>query len=281
LSASIIKNIDAATVEAFGDEWSTFDQSNLPDSEQNSVFDLYFSVFPWSKLPANAEGFDMGCGSGRWAKLCAPKVGTLNCIDPAEAALNVARKNLAHNKNVKFHHAGVDDEALAQNSQDFGYSLGVLHHIPDTAAAMRSCVKFLKPGAPFLVYLYYSLDNRPGWFRAIWQMSNLVRFAICKLPNRLKLLATDVIAALVYWPLSRFCKLAEHLGLNVKNIPLYAYKDTSFYSLRTNSRDRFGTPLEQRFSRVEIQQMMHSAGLMDVTFSEELPYWCAVGYRKM
>jgi SAM-dependent methyltransferase len=281
LSASIIKNIDAATVEAFGDEWSTFDQSNLPDSEQNSVFDLYFSVFPWSKLPANAEGFDMGCGSGRWAKLCAPKVGTLNCIDPAEAALNVARKNLAHNKNVKFHHAGVDDEALAQNSQDFGYSLGVLHHIPDTAAAMRSCVKFLKPGAPFLVYLYYSLDNRPGWFRAIWQMSNLVRFAICKLPNRLKLLATDVIAALVYWPLSRFCKVAEHLGLNVKNIPLYAYKDTSFYSLRTNSRDRFGTPLEQRFSRVEIQQMMHSAGLMDVTFSEELPYWCAVGYRKM
>jgi SAM-dependent methyltransferase len=281
LSASIIKNIDVATVEAFGDEWSTFDQSNLPDSEQNSVFDLYFSVFPWSKLPANAEGFDMGCGSGRWAKLCAPKVGTLNCIDPAEAALNVARKNLAHNKNVKFHHAGVDDEALAQNSQDFGYSLGVLHHIPDTAAAMRSCVKFLKPGAPFLVYLYYSLDNRPGWFRAIWQMSNLVRFAICKLPNRLKLLATDVIAALVYWPLSRFCKVAEHLGLNVKNIPLYAYKDTSFYSLRTNSRDRFGTPLEQRFSRIEIQQMMHSAGLMDVTFSEELPYWCAVGYRKM
>jgi 2-polyprenyl-3-methyl-5-hydroxy-6-metoxy-1,4-benzoquinol methylase len=32
--------------------------------------------------------------------------------------------------------------------------LGVLHHIPDTAAAMRDCVRKLKLGAPFLFYLY-------------------------------------------------------------------------------------------------------------------------------
>jgi 2-polyprenyl-3-methyl-5-hydroxy-6-metoxy-1,4-benzoquinol methylase len=45
---------------------------------------------------------------------------------------------------------------------DFGYSLGVLHHIPDAQKALSDCVKKLKLGAPFLVYLYYSFDNRLG-----------------------------------------------------------------------------------------------------------------------
>ena len=54
---------------------------------------------------------------------------------------------------------------LAPGSMDFGYSLGVLHHVPDTLAGIKACAKALKPGAPFLVYLYYAFDNRPAWFR--------------------------------------------------------------------------------------------------------------------
>ena len=48
---------------------------------------------------------------------------------------------------------------------DFGYALGVLHHVPNTQEGLNSCIKLLKPGAPFLVYLYYSFDNRPNWYR--------------------------------------------------------------------------------------------------------------------
>ena len=60
-------NIDTATVSNFGDEWSRFDQTGISDSEAKKIFEEYFSVFPWDLLPAKAEGFDMGCGSGRWA----------------------------------------------------------------------------------------------------------------------------------------------------------------------------------------------------------------------
>ena len=49
-------------------------------------------------VPKSARIFDMGCGSGRWSKLVAPKVKRLNCIDPSLEALNVARKNLINNK---------------------------------------------------------------------------------------------------------------------------------------------------------------------------------------
>ena len=42
---------------------------------------------------------------------------------------------------------------LPDGALDFGYSLGVLHHIPDTQSALRACVRKLKAGAPFLLYL--------------------------------------------------------------------------------------------------------------------------------
>jgi len=75
---------------------------------------------------------------------------------------------------------------LPPNSQAFGYSLGVLHHVPNTAAAIRSCAELLKPGAPLLLYLYYAFDNRPRWFRWLWRSSNAARLLIRRLPPRPK-----------------------------------------------------------------------------------------------
>lgn len=164
-------NVEEATVASFGDEWAHFDQSDLGDAELLRMFGQYFRVFPWDALPVDAEGFDMGCGSGRWAKLAAPRVGTLNCVDASQEALGVARRNLAGAVKVRFFHAPANAAPLARGSQDFGYSLGVLHHIPDTAAALAACIALLKPGAPFLLYLYYRFDNRPVWFRMVWKAS--------------------------------------------------------------------------------------------------------------
>lgn len=272
-------NIDQETVDSFGEEWHKFDQSELSESEWKVMFDSYFSIFPFDTLPKDAEGFDMGCGSGRWARGAAPRVGKLNCIDPASSALAVAQRNLAEFGNITFFQAGVDTVQLKTGSQDFGYSLGVLHHIPDTPAALLACTSLLKPDAPFLLYLYYRFDNRPIWFRALWRSSELFRGIVCRLPDKLKPLVTDMLAALVYWPLARTALLAEKLGINPAPFPLSYYRDKSFYTMRTDSRDRFGTPLEQRFTRAEITKMMEKAGLTDIRFSEHEPYWVAVGRK--
>jgi hypothetical protein len=50
--------------------------------------------------------------------------------------------------------------------------------------------------------------------------------------------------------------------------------------MRTDALDRFGTRLEQRFTKKQIRTMMQDAGLAEISFSEENPYWVAVGYRK-
>jgi SAM-dependent methyltransferase len=278
--APLSRNIDARTVAGFGDEWSRFDQSALDEREVQYLFGQYFRVFPWEKLPEGAVGFDVGCGSGRWAKCVAPRVGLLHCVDASAEALAVARRNLAGAANCVFHHASVDSLPLADDSADFGYSLGVLHHVPDTAAGVRSCVAKLKPGAPLLLYLYYAFDNRPAWFRALWRASEVGRWAISRSPYGVRSAVSQAIAATIYYPLARLARLLEKLGRDVENFPLAPYRKYSFYSMRTDALDRFGTRLEQRFTAREIEAMMREAGLENIAFSDQMPYWCAVGYKK-
>src|SRR5690606_22500061 len=219
-------------------------------------------------------------GSGRWARLVAPRVGRLHCLDASADALAVARRALDGAANVTFHHASVDAIPLADGSMDFGYSLGVLHHVPDTEAGIRSAVAKLKPGAPFLLYLYYALDNRSTLYRALWRATVLPRHVISRLPSPLRYASSQAIAAGVYWPLARTARLAERAGIPPHSIPLAAYRDKSFYTMRTDALDRFGTRLEQRFSRAEIESMMRRSGLRDIVFSEDVPYWCAVGVKE-
>lgn len=273
-------NVDARTVRGFGEEWAAYDQSKLTGAGYEEAFSAYFGIFPFAELPKDAEGFDLGCGSGRWALEVAPRVGLLHCIDPADSALNVARRRLSSLSNVRFHHASSDTIPLPDDSQDFGYSLGVLHHIPDTAKALADAVRKLKSGAPFLLYIYYAMENRPSWYRLLWRLSEGARSVIARSPFPLRKAMTSMIAGAVYWPLARSAALGERVGLDVTHFPLTIYRNQSFYTMRTDALDRFGTRLEQRFTRDEIKDMMEAAGLTGVRFSEKMPFWVALGRRE-
>ena len=52
-------NVDKKTVEGFADEWLRFDQAGLSLKEHHEAFQLYFSIFPWEKLPKDA--IDVPC----------------------------------------------------------------------------------------------------------------------------------------------------------------------------------------------------------------------------
>ncbi len=272
-------NFDRKTVNGFGDEWSRFDQSELSAEEINEIYSQYFKIFPWALVGQRSIGFDLGCGSGRWAKIVADRVGQLHCIDASNSALNIARKNLARKQTCLFHLASVDSIPLEDGSMDFAYSLGVLHHVPDTLAGIKACAAKLKPGAPFLIYLYYAFDNRPFWFILIWKFSDVIRRLISVAPYFLRYAMTQLIALFVYYPLAKTALLLERLDFLVDSFPLSSYRNRSFYTMRTDALDRFGTRLEQRFTLNEIRQMMEEAGLERIEFSDSPPYWCAVGYK--
>jgi ubiquinone/menaquinone biosynthesis C-methylase UbiE len=275
-------NAHKNTVEGFGDEWERYDQAALSQDELKLLFERYFSIFPWERLNTSSIGFDMGCGSGRWAQLVAPRVGRLICIDPS-SAINVAKQNLDKLDNCEFIQGGVGDRVLEEESMDFGYSLGVLHHVPNTRDAIKECSSFLKKGSPFLLYLYYNFDNRSKFFILIWKFSEVIRLIISKLPHGLRYVSSVILATFVYFPLAKLAKLLEISGVRgslIEAMPLSSYRDLSFYTMRTDALDRFGTQLEQRFTKAEITAMLSEAGLENIKFSDETPYWCAVATKK-
>lgn len=274
------KNFDAHTVNGFGDEWNRFNFSDSDENDVRSTFDQYFKVFPREVFSKDAVGFDMGSGSGRYAKMVAPKVGKLFCVDASKKALEVSKKNLAEFNNCEFIEASVDDLPFEDNSMDFIYSLGVLHHVPDTEGGIKDCVRKLKKGAPCLLYLYYSFENRPFWFRLLWKISDLFRMVISRMPFALRFPVSQVIALFIYYPLAHLSSMAERMGFSVEKIPLSAYRGRRFYFMRTDALDRFGTRLEKRFSKKQIQDMMENAGLEKIQFSDSVPYWCVVGFKK-
>lgn len=273
-------NFDPVTVQSFGEEWKNF--HGFSDEEIHKFGDVYFDVVPDEALGEKTIAIDFGCGSGRWTKYIHGKVGAIAAVDPSDAIYSASHL-LKDVPNVSLYKASIDKLPFNDNYFDFGFSLGVLHHIPDTAKAMKDCVAKIRPGGYFLVYLYYNLDNRGRFFKLLFHLSNFFRTGISKLPGRLKRFVCDVLAVVFYMPWVGLSRLLKLVGVSKKirnKIPLHAYEEASFYIIRNDSLDRFGTPLEQRFSRKEIQVMMENAGLTNIQFSENIPYWHAVGRKK-
>jgi hypothetical protein len=123
--------------------------------------------------------------------------------------------------------------------------------------------------------LYYKLENKPLYYRGLFWSSNSLRWVISRLPYALRRFIARAIASLVYFPLARTAKLLEKRGKNVSNFPLHHYANMPFVMLQNDALDRFGTRLEQRFSKNEITEMLGNAGfdLSTLKFSDVEPFW--------
>jgi hypothetical protein len=96
----------------------------------------------------------------------------------------------------------------------------------------------------------------------------------------LKFLVCDGIAIFVYLPFILLAKIVKIFKGNAwRKIPLAYYVGKPWKMIRNDSLDRFGAPLEKRFSRKEIEQMLLDAGLSNITFSENEPYWHVVACK--
>jgi len=272
-------NIDQHTVESFGDEWQAFHGFN--EKEIIEIGNEYFDIVTPQMLNQKTSLLEVGCGSGRFLKYLSGKAGFLVGVDPSRAIF-AADNLLGPDEKILLVRASANDLPFEDESFDFVCSIGVLHHIPDTFKAMQACVAKVKKGGYFYTYLYYNLDNRGALFRSLFNLSNFLRLGICNLPAKPKRAVCDVLATSVYMPFVLFSRGLKVLGVPTKfrkKIPLFGYENKSFYIIRNDSLDRFGTPLEQRFTKKQIQEMMEKAGLTEITFSNNIPFWHVVGKK--
>jgi hypothetical protein len=176
----------------------------------------------------------------------------------------------------------VEENSIPESSLDLAISLGVLHHIPDTCQAIFDVSKKIKSGGTFLCYLYYKIEDKPLYYRAIFRIVNVVRFLISRMPHVMRVLIAKLIAFSIYLPLARYSRFRLKSGKDVSNIPLHHYAEMPFIMLENDALDRFGTRLEQRFNKAEIEEMLGAANfdLNTLQFSEAEPFW-TFAVRKM
>ena len=72
---------------------------------------------------------------------------------------------------------------------------------------------------------------------------------------------------IIYLPFSKLSFIFDKLNINTSKVPLSFYKDKSFYTMRTDSADRFGTILEKRFSKLQIKRNDGKENLQNIKFS--------------
>ena len=271
------ENIDQGVIDSFGHEWATFDYGGTETAEAlNAQFDAYCAPIDLSHFdPKNSIAADFGAGSGRWAARLLPYFSLVYALEPSDGASKVLQNKFSDVSKIKVLQETVGVNSIPLESLDLAMSLGVLHHIPDTGRAIKDVSLRIKPGGIFLCYLYYNLENKPFFYKLIFKVVNTVRQIISLLPQRIKRIVCSSIAAIIYWPLARFSKLMNKIGMNTSNIPLHHYANMPFVMLANDALDRFGTSLEQRFSKSEITEMLALAGfdMSTLRFSELEPFW--------
>lgn len=265
-------NSHPSTIKAFTSEWNRFGSSSI------SHIDLpgkqYFDILSEDELSANARVLDVGCGSGRWSRYIADRVKTIDAIDPSDSVFHSARIN-KDKSNIRFTQASIDCIPFDDESFDMALCLGVIHHMPNPAQALKQIAAKLKPGAKLLLYVYYNFENRGTIFKFLFSIANFLRRFVSILPDKIKFLVCDLIAMFVYMPLVFLAKATRVVaGMETfRRMPLSYYADKSFSTIRVDALDRFGTPLEKRFSKFQLKQMLREAGFEKVKFSDFEPYW--------
>jgi SAM-dependent methyltransferase len=264
--------VKARTAETFAHEWEHFGRLR---EEWGLNFRGY--VQPLSEdWFAGKLVLDVGTGSGRHSHQAAMLGADVVACDLGDA-IDVARRNLPDS--VLTIQADAEDLPLAEASFDLVMAIGVLHHLPDTGRALRRIVRHARPGGRVHIYLYWVPEVR--WHRSALRLVTRLRGITTRMPHTaLRVLCYPLAAMLlVAFVLPyRILRRIPALDRLARLLPLKAYADYPFAVLVNDQFDRFSAPIEQRFTRQQVEDLLRSAGLTDrVVIAHD--GWVASGVR--
>lgn len=268
---------DAKQVEtalSFGYEWHRF-------PEMYAEWERQFLDYMQPHGPEFFRGkkvLDAGCGNGRFAYYAGKYGAEVWAIDLGPA-VEVARRN-TESVGANVVQADLHNPPFALESFDFIYSIGVLHHLPDPEVAFRNLLRFLKPGGEVQIYLYWKPESRP--IKALL-LSGIAgaRALTTRLPHKAVYALAYPAAAGAFlffvWPyrimkrLPPFERLAEEL-------PMKQYASFPFRVCVNDQLDRLSAPIENRYTRADVQDWLARAALESPRVGENYG-WVATGRK--
>jgi SAM-dependent methyltransferase len=246
------------TQASFGYEWTHFDDWKASGATN---FQDYFSGLDLRTF-GHAQVLDAGCGMGRHARQLAPHCAWLIAIDFSRA-IDAAARNVNDLANVTCVQADLTKLPVADDQFDFVYSMGVVHHLADTEAAVAGLVRKLRPGGHMRLYLYW---KRSGWTGWVLGLVNVLRAVTTRLPFAVLRALCYILSIVLYIGVVLPYRALMAIGVDVGDRwPLFVYTKYSFTVLYNDQFDRFSAPLEKRYSEDEARALLENAGLRNVS----------------
>lgn len=165
----------------FSFEWQRHRLTQLDSYNHNHISrDTFFDKTGFiAKDLANKLVLDVGCGMGRFMEIAANYRSEVIGID-LSYAVDAARKNLSRRSRCHFIQADIFRLPFKPKTFDAIFSIGVLHHTPDTRAAFMQLPPLLKSGGKLAIWVYGQNTFRPyDYFGRFWR-----QFTI-RLPKKL------------------------------------------------------------------------------------------------
>jgi SAM-dependent methyltransferase len=204
-------------VKTFSFEWNVFYDvqidilNNTDESEETFKYKTGFKE-------EDVKGklfLDAGVGSGRFAEIVSRWKGEVVGFD-LSYAVDAAFKNIGERPNVHIVQADIFNPPFKKEVFDHIYSIGVLHHTPDTKKAFESLVPLLKKKGAFAVFIYEKTNYHI--FSDIW------RKITKRLPLRVVYIITAIAIPLYYLYKIPFLGTALQFIFPISNHPKWKWR---------------------------------------------------------
>jgi 2-polyprenyl-3-methyl-5-hydroxy-6-metoxy-1,4-benzoquinol methylase len=121
-----------------------------------------------SFMPADAQVFEFGCGTGSTAIALAPYADHIHAIDISANMLAIARDKVANAglTNLSFEQNTIDDFAGENESMDVILGMSILHLLKNRSTAIDKAYSLLKPGGVLVTSTVCLQDSAP-WVKLI------------------------------------------------------------------------------------------------------------------
>lgn len=151
------QNVNAEKIMGKNVTDSTRGSSNYFQDLQQQRYRSHRHLLPWiESMDKGKSVLEIGCGVGLDAYAMTQKGMQVTAVDLTEVGIETVKSRFKEEGlTAEFKVADACELPFADNTFDYVYSFGVLHHVADTQKAINEVYRVLKPGGKAKIMLYH------------------------------------------------------------------------------------------------------------------------------